>query len=211
MSKVLCIYPKDDSTAFLQPLCDTICAKYKAIRLQGDSTEDDDYLDTLEGLSTQVDVVFFLGHGCSDALYGINLNPIICKGNNNIHLLGHKALILCACRSTEFIDANHLSPAWGFGFIPTSLDDAQNGRLHKLEIKNLGMVDIDYFQDTFINIWLKTLDGVDVFDVRKFYQEFSYNTNVEIVKCLTKQKHLPHYRMVADMLYYLKEDMDYTA
>jgi len=211
MSKVLCIYPKDDSTAFLQPLCEAICAKYNAICLSGDPTEEDDYLDKLENLLSQVDVVFFLGHGCSHTLYGINLNPIICLENNNIHLLENKALVLYSCRSVEFIETNKLSSAWGFGFIPTSLDDAHTGQLHKLEIKKLEKKDIEYFQDVLINIWLKTLNRIDVLDVRKFYKEFSYNTNVEIVKCLTKHKNLPHYRMVADMLYYLKEDMNYTA
>lgn len=209
MSKVLCIYPKDESTAFLQPLFDAICAKYNADGLIGDPIVDDNYFEKLEQLAPQADVIFFFGHGCSHTLYGINLNPIICKENDNVHLLEHKTLILYACRSVEFIETYNLSPAWGFGFIPTSLDDARGGELHHLEIKKLEKIDIEYFQDALIRIWLKTLEEVDVLDVRNIYHTFSYNTNVEIVNCLTEHQKLPHFRIIADMLYYLKEDMDY--
>lgn len=209
MSKVLCIYPKDDSTAFLQPLFEAICTKYNAVGLLGDASVDDDYLEKLEQLASRAEIIFFLGHGCSHTLYGLNLNPTICKDNGNIHLLEHKTLILYACRSIEFLQMYNLKPAWGFGFIPTSLDDAQGGQLHHLEIKKLEKVDITYFQNALIRIWLKTLDEVDVLDVRNFYHTFSYNTNVEIVNCLTKHQKLPHFRIIADMLYYLKEDMNY--
>ena len=43
MSKVLCIYPKDKTTEFLEPLFDDICKRFSAVPLLGDPQDDDDY------------------------------------------------------------------------------------------------------------------------------------------------------------------------
>lgn len=208
-NKVLCIYPKDESTEFLTPLYEALCEKYSAEGLMGDPTDDDDYFDKLEEECRKAEVIVFLGHGSSKDLYGINLNPIICKENDNTDLLKGKKLILFACRSAEFIKEYQLKDAWGFGLVPTSLDDARNGKLHKLPISELESVDLKYFKDAINRIWLNSLKNADVFDIHNFYKEFSFYTNVEIVKCLREQQLLPNYRLIADMLYYLKEDMDY--
>lgn len=209
MNKVFCIYPQDNSTEFLAPLYEALCEKYSAEGLMGDPTDDDDYLEKLEEDCTNADTIIFLGHGCSKRLYGINLNPIICKENDNINLLRGKKLILFACRSADFIKEYQLKNAWGFGFVPTSLDEARSGVLHKLPICKLESVDIYYFKDAINRIWLNSLKYADVFDIHKFYSEFCFYTNVEIVKCLREQQSLPNCRLIADMLYYLKEDMDY--
>lgn len=207
MNNVLCIYPKDNTTAFLQPICDALSDKLNAHVLYGDPIDDDDYLDKLEYEVLDADTVVFLGHGSSKILYGIGQNQLICSENENVYLLEGKKLILFACRSCEFIHNHNLKDAWGFGFIPTSLDDARDGRLHNVNTNVLEGVDIDYFKDAIVRIWVKSLNEADVNDILAFYKAFNFNTNVEIVKCLLKHKELPHRRIISDMLYYLKEEM----
>lgn len=209
MSKVLCIYPKDSTTEFLQPLCDVLKECLSADVLYGDSTDDDDYLEKLDGAVSKANIIVFLGHGCSKSLYGVNFNPIICEENDNIKILKGKNLILFACRTKDFIKNHDLNNAWGFGFIPTSLEDAHDGSLHGLCIRELESDDLEYFRNAIVRIWLNSLKESDAFNVSNFYKSFSFYTNKEITNCLIEQKQMPHYRIVADILYYLKEDMYY--
>ena len=206
MSKVLCIYPKDKTTEFLEPLFDDICKRFSAVPLLGDPQDDDDYLDKLEELAGNSDTIVFLGHGSSGVLYGVNFNELIY--DYNVDMLRGKNLVLFACNSVGFIQKFGLPHALGFGIVPTSDYDAETGKLHSLNLKVLTLPDITYIQQAIVRIWQKTLAEVDLSDVRRFYAVFSYYTNVEIVSCLKNRSH-QNFRLIADILYYLKDDMDY--
>lgn len=207
MSKILCIFPKDSTTEFLEPLFEELCKKYDATPLLGDPQDDDDYLDKLAELAEQSDTIIFLGHGSSKVLYGVNFNELILA--YNVDLFRGKNVIIFACNSVGFIDTYKLIHALGFGQVPTSDYDAENGKLHSLPLKNLTIPDIDYIQKAIVKIWIRTLAEADILDVRSFYKVFSYYTNVEIVDCLKKHEQ-QNFRLIADILYYLKEDMDYV-
>ena len=137
MNKILCIYPKDTTTEFLRPVYDAVCAKPHVVGLELDTIEDDDFLEKLSNHLKDAGIVFFLGHGSSTCLYGTNLNPLIEDKMENIEDLRNKSLILFACRSTEFIKNYHFQDSLGFGFIPTSLDDARDGVLHGVNLRNI--------------------------------------------------------------------------
>ena len=158
MNNVLCIFPKDCTTEFLNPVYEDIISIYTAKGLLGDPTEDDEYLEKLSSEASRADSIIFLGHGSSKSLYGLNFNEIICKENENIDIF-----------------------------------------------RGLG-----YIRDCIVRIWQNSLRESDIFEVRKFYNSFSFHTNVEIVNCLLNHKSSSNYRLVADVLYYLKEDMDYV-
>ena len=117
-------------------------------------------------------------------------------------------MIIFACNSVGFIDTYKLTHALGFGQVPTSDYDAENGKLHSLPLKNLTLPDIDYIQKAIVRIWIRSLAEADILNVRSFYKVFSYYTNVEIVSCLKNCSH-QNFRLIADILYYLKDDMDY--
>jgi len=206
MSKVLCIFPKDETTEFLEPLFDDICKSFFAVPLLGDPQDDDDYLDKLEELAGKSDTIVFLGHGSSEVLYGVKYNELIHA--YNVDLLRDKNLVLFACNSIGFIQKYGLTHALGFGIVPTSDYDAETGKLHSLNLKVLTQPDIAYIQQTIVRIWQKTLAEANLSDVRRFYAVFSYYTNVEIVSCL-RNRSQQNFRLIADILYYLKDDMDY--
>ena len=211
MNNVLCIFPKDCTTEFLSPVYKSIVSAYSATGLLGDPTVDDDYLEKLDSEASQADSIIFIGHGSSRALYGINFNEIICEENENIEIFRGKRIILFACKSIDFIRHFKFNNAIGFGLMPTSTFDIQPGKsFHNLPIGELSVEDLDYIRGCIVRIWQNSLSESDIFDVRKFYNSFSFHTNVEIVNCLLKHKSSPNYRLIADVLYYLKEDMDYV-
>lgn len=207
MNKVLCIYPKDRTTEFLEPLFEEICSRYSATPLLGDPQDDDEYLDKLAELAAESDTIIFLGHGSSDVLYGVNFNELILA--DNVDMLRSGNLIIFACNSIGFIRKQNLSRALGFGFVPTSDYDAENGQLHSLPLRNLMASDIAYIQQAIVRIWIRTLAESNILDVNSFYSVYSYYTNVEIVDCLKKHGQ-QNFRLIADILYYLKADMDYV-
>lgn len=206
MSKILCIYPKDKTTAFLEPVYDELRQRFGAEGLKGDPTEDDDYLERLATLVQEAETIVFLGHGSSGVLYGINFNMLICEENGNIDLLRHKHLVLFACHSSDFIKRQGLTNAFGFGEIPTSDYDVENGKLHGLPIKDLSDSDAEYIKAAIVRIWKNSLAEVDVTDHSRFYQSFSYHTVKEIVRCLATRESR-NFRLIADVLYYLKMDI----
>lgn len=207
MSKILCMFPRDATTEFLAPLFDALCKKYDAIPLLGDPQDDDYYFEKLEELAGLSDTIIFLGHGSSDKIYGVNFNELILA--DNVGLFRGKNLIIFACRSAGFIDRYKLTHALGFGHVPTSSYDAQNGSLHSLILRSLTSIEITFIQQAIVRIWLRALAEADLMDVKSFYTAFSYYTNVEIVKCLQKKEH-NNFRLIADILYYLKTDMNYV-
>ncbi len=206
MNNILCIFPKDTTTEFLEPLFYELCEKYKVTPLLGDPQDDDDYLDKLSETSAQSDAIIFLGHGSSKALYGVNFNELILA--DNVEMFRGKRLFLFACNSVEFIKNYKLSQALGFGMIPTSDYDVENVKLYSLPLKDLTSLEIDFIQKTIVRIWKRTLAEADLSDVRNFYKGFSYYTDVEIVACLKKREQ-QNFRLIADILYYLKTDMNY--
>lgn len=209
MNNILCIYPKDATTEFLRPVYNAICAKPYVVGLELDTIEDDDFLEKLSDHLASASIVFFLGHGSSTCLYGTNLNPLIEDKMGNINGLRNKSLILFACKSAEFIKNHHFQDSLGFGFIPTSLGDARDGVLHNINLKNIDSSCLDTFKQTIVRIWNRTLTEVSLDKLATILKVFSFYTNCEIVDTLLHGKESSNHRVLADMLYYLKEDMKY--
>ncbi len=209
MNDILCIYPKDATTEFLRPVYNAICAKPHVVGLELDTIEDDDFLEKLSDHLAKAGVVLFLGHGSSRCLYGTNLNPLIEDKMGNIEDLRNKSLILFACKSAEFIKNYHFQNSLGFGFVPTSLDDARDGVLHSVNLRNIDSSCLDMFRQAIVRIWQRTLTEVSLEQLTTISNVFSFYTNCEIVDTLLHNKETPDFKILADMLYYLKEDMKY--
>ena len=118
-------------------------------------------------------------------------------------------MIIFACKSAEFIKRNHFQKSLGFGFIPTSLDDARDGVLHNMNLKKLDSEGLEMFRQSIIRIWQRTLKELTFEQLECVPDFFSFYTNMEIVNTLLHHKDYRHYRIVADMLYYLKDDLRY--
>lgn len=209
MNRFLCIYPIDPTTEFLRPVYNDICKKTNVVGLELDTIEDDDFLDKLSSHLVEADIVYFLGHGSSTCLYGTNLNPLIDNQMGNLEELRNKSLVLFSCKSSEFISNFQFHDSLGFGFIPTSLDDTRDGVLHHLKLNNIDSSSLHLFRQAIVRIWVKTLREVSLEQLTDISNVFSFYTNCEIVDTLLHCKTCPDYKTIADMLYYLKEDMIY--
>lgn len=205
MSKVLCIYPAESNTEFLRPVFDYLCTKNDVCGIDRSVTEDD-YFDVLEEQLTEAELVLFMGHGSSKVLFGENNNELFSK--YNIDLLKNKKLILFACRTSDFSKTYNLKNAVGFGFIPSSEEDVHNGTLHHLDIEKLDFFDVKSLRASLCNILLNTVKESNLLNLDEFVSCFAFNTNVEIVRYLTTKKETSkNYRLLADILYYIRHEM----
>lgn len=210
MGQVVCIFPKDETTEFLRPVYEEICKGENVCGIDADTIYEDDCLENLEQLLSDAETVIFLGHGSSHTLYGTRLNPLFGEKMENVGWLRGKNLVLFACRTLDFIKNYNLHTAMGFGFIPTTLDDVRDGgKLHKLHIEELTSSDLEVFKNSIVNVWKRCLKHCYLDDICRFGELFSMYVNVEIVDVLINHRDIPHYRTIADMLYYLSVDMNY--
>lgn len=209
MSKTVCIYPEDSTTAFLRPLCDHICTTFNAIEVGYDTDSDDDPLEAIYNETKTAQTIFFLGHGMSKCLYASILDNVELFNKNNVSLLEDKRLFLLACDSGQFITKFKIVNAIGFGFLPTSEEDVKNRKLHKMDISRTGILDIEYFNNALIRCLTNTLSNATMEDFHLFKERMLFNTSKEVVDCL-ENKECTSYRIVADELYYLYKDVIFT-
>ena len=210
MSKIVCIYPQDDTTDFLRPLCDHICTTFKAEEVDYDTSGGNSQIEIIHNNIKDAKTIFFLGHGESTCLYASIINGTKLFNKDNISLLKDKQLFLLACNSDQFINTYKLSEAIGFGFLPTSLRDARRVRkLHSMRIEHLKENDIDSYNTALVNALISTLSEATMEDPRLFAERLKFSTCEKIVNILL-QKETPNYRLVADELYYFYKDVIFS-
>lgn len=206
MKKIVCIYPEDETTAFLHPLYEHICSTLNAVGIHNDTTEDDDTLDKIYAEINDAECVIFLGHGTSSILYGSRCDNVVFESNNH-NLLDGKRLLLLSCNSNQFIKKYEKNDSIGFGFLPTSLDDVRLTRtLHNVNIENIEKIDVDAYNMALVQSLINTISLNTMIDFHLFKERLKFNISREIVSCLIKRDS-PNYRIVADMLYYVYKDM----
>lgn len=207
MNKAVCIYSEDFTTVFLRPLCDHICATFDAVEVGYDTSGDDDPLEVIYNEIKEAQTIFFLGHGMSTCLYASIVDNVKLIDENNISLLAGKRLFLLACDSNQFVDTYKLANSIGFGFLPTSLDDARSPRIfHNIPKDNLKSEDVAVYKISLVNTLINTLSKETLSDFYLLKKRLLFNTSLEIVDCLTNKK-CPNYKIVADELYYVQKDI----
>lgn len=206
MNKAVCIFPEDFTTDFLRPLCNHICATFNAVEVGYDTSCDDDPLEIIYNEIKDAQTIFFLGHGMSTCLYASITDNIKLIDENNISLLAGKRLFLLACDSNQFIDKYKIANSIGFGFLPTSLDDARSARnFHHIPKENLTSEDVSVYKKSLVTIFINTLSKETMKDLSLLKERLLFNTSMEIVDCLINRK-CPNKRIVADELYYVYKD-----
>lgn len=207
MSKIVCIYPQDATTDFLSPLCDHICKTFGAVTVGYDIDDDEDPIEEIYKETQEAQTIFFLGHGMSSCLYASILDNVELFNKDNINTLKNKRLFLLACNSNQFIKKFNLTNSIGFGFLPTSEDDIRQTRsFHNLNISNMGYYDIRLFNDALVQCFIKTLSKETIDDFNLFKERLFFNISKGIVNCLI-DKGSVNYRLVADELYFIYNDM----
>ena len=207
MNKTVCIFPEDFTTEFLRPLCDFICATFDAVEVGYDTSGDNDPLEIIYNKLKDAKTIFFLGHGKSTCLYASITDNVELINKNNISLLDGKRLFLLACDSNQFVEKYNLTNAIGFGFLPTSLDDARSNRnFHHIHKEILTSEDVSIYKKNLVNIFTNSLSKETLKDLSLLKERIFFNTCMRIVDCLTNRE-CPNYKIVADELFYLNYDM----
>lgn len=203
MNNIICIYPCDETTVFLDPLQEII-KQNKIPVLNGDTREECHLHDIFQSVS-EAECIIFLGHGSSSCLYGSGMTEFL--GIDNIHLIKNKKLILLSCHSCEFIENYELNPAIGFNDLPTSMEELRhiqdNDRSYHPELDEK---DILYFNQVLINVVGKFVVDVMHNGFVQIEEKMRLYINKEISKILLAPQGL-HNREIADLLYELKNEM----
>ena len=217
MSKIVCVYPTDDTTDFLGPITDVLKAQ-GAIIIRGDTTEEGhrkEIADQIKELTEQ-DIFVFMGHGTSYCLYG---TP---QSDEDQPLFGDKRLaipkchgsLLISCRSSEFIKSQRLVNSIGFGEIPATWEEIL--RLRNENSNCYSGIDKDTiptYQDSFIKALCKALQLWDPSSqtLRQLYQNIQLCITGQIVRhLLDKESLLLKQRQgLFEMLYELKQETDF--
>lgn len=84
--KILCLYPMDETTLFLNPIFDFLSNmdSFKGIRFESNEKDVELAIDAIKTCDEDT-IIIFLGHGASHCLYKGDNTPFI--GNEKIHCL----------------------------------------------------------------------------------------------------------------------------
>ena len=203
----LCVYPKEETTAFLRPIAD-ILQKNGYCILDGNSNIEG-YADMVLKKIKESDEFVFLGHGSSSALSGTNQKPLI--DSKNIDALRGKGLFLLACNSKEFISSYDLKSAIGFDIIPTSDKDV-NTIIDQdyCYFENIPKYDdLEWFRKAIVRILVNSFLNSGMDNMVMLYNKIKMFTNRERYVCIRECKAL-HYRDILKMLYDFKENMEFV-
>ena len=212
MNKVLCIFPQEQTTSFLQPVYDMLVGMGAEGFNHNTVESDEDLQSILHGQINESDMAIVLCHGCSTCLYGTQSESGF-DGNellsgNDLSLLRGRPLILFSCNSAELARNNKYSSSVVFGLIPSTIYETQKVEFHKLPIKDLDETDVEVIQQSLARVWLRTLAQSGLEDLRYFCDTFCFFLDVEIGNILINRP-TNHFRILADVLFYIKKDTDY--
>lgn len=127
MSRIVCVFPMDDSTNFLEPVRIVLEKKLDATIIRGDTTKEEHRKEIMAQLCelTEQDVFVFMGHGASYCLYGSpqggELQPLF--GRDALSLPNRSRSLLISCRSNDFTESQQWVNAIGFGEIPATWEE----------------------------------------------------------------------------------------
>lgn len=210
MSRIVCVYSKerDGSTDFLELLYKHICSVLSAKGMGYDMDSDDDSVENIYSAIEDADMVVFLGHGDSNSLFASAGDGYKLFDQDTVRKIADKQLFLLACSSADFIKKFRLNNAIGFGKLPTSIDDVRNWKnLHSIYIEDFIKDDINIYNNALVNILVQSISTETILDYSLLYKRIQFQTSIEIVKCLSRNKENLHYRQIADLLFYFQKDI----
>jgi hypothetical protein len=211
-SNIICIHPKDETTAFLKPLGEIFESNYKIIEDNEESHTE--ILHLIESYSEK-SLIVFLGHGHTYGLSSSNTESFPTKifidtTIANKSFTNHDVLLL-ACKSSEFIgNINYVyNSIVGFGNILSSLDEVSNEAEYETgHYRNLEQVDIDYFNKSYIDAISKSFKLVFNNKI-KFHQIPSYISYFlnKSINLILRQKDKENRVEVAKLLFEFRNEM----
>lgn len=221
MSRILCVYPQDNSTRFLDRiqnhLKEALAEEFHCYKVK---PSEDSHNGCLERLRDIVDeeFVLFLGHGRSDRLYGANthsdyfVSPMFDYENDNfinkdnIDVFRGKKVFCLSCNSADGLGKWAIEQGAksfiGFGDIPTDNEIIP-------EIGTKFPILIARFKGEITWI-VKTTVSYSIRKKLNFFQmedTIRLLTNMRMNRIILRHRGLRHRRILADYLYQFKQNM----
>ncbi len=216
MNKIICIYPEDCTTNFLMPIYESlhVLPNFKGYRCN--TAIDDNKKIIIDSLNSSEEncILFFLGHGASNKLYGsidAEGNKQILFDNHHVDLLNKFHVVGLACRSSEFL-SNHIENHIGFGDITSDFTEVQNTRdLEDPDFLSWATEDdIECFCIELVDIFKNAIKYTQCKDLLFFYKILRLSINKKIANLLIARE-VNNYRHIADMLYNFLDDITYSG
>lgn len=212
-NKVICIYPKDESTNFLMPIFESLQILPNFIGYRCDTTSNNNkamIIEALEAHDDDASILFFLGHGASNKLYGsidTNGERQTLFDNTNLELLNKFNLVGVSCKSADFFNYG-IDNYIGFGDITSDFLEVMITR--ELEEPNYlswaTQEDIENFKHIFVQIIVNTIEYTKCMNLCSIYRILELNINKMIANNLIERK-IVNYRYIADMLFCILDEM----
>lgn len=212
MSKLICIFPEDKTTDFLLPIYDQLETLSDFIGYRFD-TNDSSKTKNLHNELLQIeenDFIIFLGHGASNKLYGSvdeNGEKLTLFDKKNSECIKKAVFVGVACRSRDFAD-KHLPNYIGFGDITSDYSEVFAAR--NIEdpdyLEWASEEDITNFQSEFVGAIADAVKLSECSDLCSLYRMMKLGFNKRIALLLVN-RHLQHYRQIADMLYDINDEL----
>jgi len=213
MSKqIICIYPYDLTTNFLEPIYNILKTQSNFIDYRIDTTEGPEVNQMKEKilkLNPENCILFFLGHGCSNCLYGSPKNgefiPLLTL--QDLSLFCNYSGFILACRSNEFLN-NHICSYIAFGNMPTETSEIIAERDFDLNYcKGIDDISIEIYKTSIVDIISQTIRDCGAESLKNIYRIMILFTNKRITEILINKGH--NYRRIADLLCEWKKDIEY--
>lgn len=212
MSKLICIYPEDNTTDFLLPIYAQLetMPDFAGYRFDtNDSSKTKNLFDALYQLEDDA-FVFFLGHGASNKLYGSvgdDGDKQTLFDKTNIECIKKKNVVGIACRSKEFAHnciPNHI----GFGDITSDYSEvlAERNIEDPDYMEWASEEDIFNFQNEFVGAIADAIKLSGCGTLLSIYGMIKLCFNKRIASLLVN-KQLSNYRHIVDMLYEINDEM----
>ena len=216
MSRIVCVFPVDDSTNFLEPVRMVLKKKLGATIIREDTTREEHRNEISNRLHelTEQDVFVFMGHGASYCLYGSpqggELQPLF--GKDALSLPNQSRSLLISCRSNDFIESLQLVNAIGFGEIPATWEEMR--KLREEDCSCYAGVDEDMIPE-YRKSFVKALRGALKLwepseSLCQLYQNIRLCITGQIVRHLLGQTFTQQQKQgFFEMLYKLKQEVDF--
>jgi len=211
--KILCIFPKDQTTDFLNPI-PTLIEEYIGDRFElfRIDSSDESYQLALYKMQNYPEgsLILYLGHGSSTGFHcllqseGIDVVNCIFLNAQNIQRIQGKSIFALSCNSSSFLSSHHKKSklfSWlGFGDLPTENEnfniEAENKQILLEKYKNI-LID---------SVIQSIIELINTRSISKSYSILKLYLNQKMIR-LAADKRDPGNKLLADIIYQTKKEV----
>lgn len=220
-NKIVCIYPTDSTTNFLEnipiELSSTFNADFELIRIVPSDESHDEAIAKIKSLPNG-SICLFIGHGSSFALKGAEVNDYkkeIFIDYNQLSIFNNKSLFVLACRSYDLLDyainydSVRILQSISFPNIISSWEELEHERKVKQKklYPNLTLDQINKFNEILVESTIYSLKGLkENQDFHKIYRRLIHFLNQKMAEIVLIDP-IDANRDLADMIFEFKKEI----